>query len=344
VIGQGLGRIIHELGFWNALHAGSYPYSGIYGRNSPVFSGYWLNHETMRLAAEMAVFAEVTEQGSFTAAARALGVPKVAVSRAIVSLERALGTRLLERTTRRISITPAGLLLRPFSQRIRAEVTAARRALAPVADSPRELRVATDAGYGRLLVAPLVPRFLEGFPDAALHVSLLDELPIEPQPDWDVLVCNGAPQGTALAATSLGKPALLLCASPAYLRAHGRPERPADLHAHTLLLAAARVWHLKLRHGETTVELQLLPKLSVDDPALVHASTAAGLGIGVLPEFLCRQGLSLGRLERVLPQWFAAELLELHAVYDARRAAAPAIRRFVDFLIANMVPVLGHPA
>src|SRR5271165_3958271 len=116
----------------------------------------------MWLASEMAAFAHVAELGSFTAAARALGVPKVAVSRAVASLERRLGCRLLTRTTRRVALTPAGTLLRPHCQRLLREVEFVRARFAPVAGAQR-LRVLVDAGYGRLLVTPLVPRFLEHF-------------------------------------------------------------------------------------------------------------------------------------------------------------------------------------
>src|ERR1700683_3242555 len=104
----------------------------------------------MWLASEMAAFAHVCELKSFTAAARALGVPKVAVSRAILSLERRLGTRLLTRTTRRVALTPAGALLRPHSQRLLAEVEAVRARFAPAAAGERRLRVIVDPGCGRL--------------------------------------------------------------------------------------------------------------------------------------------------------------------------------------------------
>ena len=90
-------------------------------------------------------------------------------------------------------------------------------------------------------------------------------------------------------------------------------------------------------------QIRLRPALQVNDPALVHASTAASLGIGVLPEFLCRQGLAMGKLERVLPEWAVAAPLQLQAVYAAEHAGSPAIRQFVEFLLANMVPVLGAP-
>ncbi|MGH8206363.1 MAG: LysR family transcriptional regulator, partial [Steroidobacteraceae bacterium] len=240
----------------------------------------------------MAAFAHVCEFKSFTAAARALGVPKVAVSRAIVSLERQLGTRLLIRTTRRVSLTPAGELLRPHCQRLLVEVEAVRSRFRPEA-AGRRLRLIIDPGYGRLLVTPLVPRFLERYEDVELTVAVVDALPSGPGPDWDLLICNGSCGHPDLEQTSLGRPPLLLCATPAYLARHGRPRAPADLGTHTVLRPGAVTTHtLRLRRGAEEQQLRLRPALQVDDPGLVHSSATAGLGIAVLPEFLCRQGLA----------------------------------------------------
>src|SRR5579863_3314773 len=299
----------------------------------------------MWLASEMAAFAHVAELGSFTAAARALDVPKVAVSRAIASLEKRLGARLLTRTTRRVALTPAGALLQPHCQRVLAEVEAVRKRFAPVStDQP--LRVLVDAGYGRLLVTPLVPRFLEHFSGIELQVSLTDTLPDAPDPHWDVLICNAPLPHAALMQTSLGSPSLLLCATPAYLERHGYPRTPGDLNTHTVLRALdshAAAPALGLKRANEHQHVRLRPALTVNDPALVHSSTAAGLGIGVLPEFLCRQGLAMGKLERVLSEWSVDEPLELAAVYAEADAGSAAIRQFIEFLLANMVPVLAAP-
>jgi DNA-binding transcriptional LysR family regulator len=298
----------------------------------------------MWLASEMAAFARVAELGSFTAAARALQVPKVAISRAIASLERRLGTRLLIRTTRRVSLTPAGLLLQPHCQRVLQEAEAVRARFAPSTGGARLLRVLVDTGYGRLIVTPLVPRFLEHYPDVELRVALTAALPPGPDVEWDVLICERPPAQPALLQTPLGSPPLLLCATPAYLARHGQPQAPADLNAHAILRVQRRSDEpsgLSLYRDSEQHLVRLRPALAVDDPALVHSSTAAGLGIGVLPEFLCRQGLSMGKLARVLPEWSPEEPLELAAVYSEGNAGSPAIRQFVEFLLANMVPILA---
>jgi DNA-binding transcriptional LysR family regulator len=299
----------------------------------------------MWLASEMAAFAHVAELKSFTAAARALGVPKVAVSRAIVSLERRLGTRLLTRTTRRVALTNAGLLLRPHCQRLVAEVDAVRARFAPAADGARSLRLIVDSGYGRLLITPLVPRFLEHYGDFELQVALVDTLPEAPSKDWDLLICNGALERPEFSSTALGSPSLLLCATPPYLARHGRPRSPSDLSVHSVLRVISiggtdSVASMRLCRAGEEQQIRLKPALQVSDPALVHASTAASLGIGVLPEFMCRQGLAMGKLERVLPDWSLATPLQLQAVYPTHLAGSAAIRLFIEFLLANMVPVL----
>lgn len=300
----------------------------------------------MWLASEMAAFAHVAELKSFTAAARVLGVPKVAVSRAIVSLERRLGTRLLTRTTRRVALTNAGLLLRPHCQRLVAEVDAVRMRFAPATQSAHRLRLIVDPGYGRLLVTPLVPRFLERYGDFQLQVALVDSLPEGPSQEWDLLICNDAQERPDLIRTALGSPPLLLCATPAYLSRQGRPRTPADLSLHAVLRVVAPAEadsapSLRLRLGTEEQQIRLKPALQVNDPALVHSSTAASLGIGVLPEFMCRQGLAMGKLERVLPDWSLTASLQLQAVYPNDLAGSATIRLFIEFLLANMAPVLG---
>jgi DNA-binding transcriptional LysR family regulator len=300
----------------------------------------------MWLASEMAVFAHVAELGSFTAAARALGVPKVAVSRAVASLERRLDSRLLTRTTRRVALTPAGALLQPHCQRLLGEVESVRtRFAAPL--GRQRLRVLVDAGYGRLLVTPLVPRFLEHYQGIELQVALTDTLPTAPptqaEEGWDVLICNGAQAQPGLVQTPLGSPPQLLCATPAFLQRHGRPRAPSDLNAYTVLWALEPhrgPQPLRLRRSSEEHEVRLRPALQVNDPALVHSSTAAGLGIGVLPEFLCRQGLAMGKLEQLLPDWSLAAPLQLMAVYAQADAGSASIRQFIEFLLANMVPIL----
>ncbi|MGB8694298.1 MAG: LysR family transcriptional regulator [Steroidobacteraceae bacterium] len=295
----------------------------------------------MWLPSELAAFAQVVELGSFTAAARSLGVPKVAVSRAVQSLEARVGTRLLTRTTRRVALTDAGRALLPCASRIAQAADNARQLVTPLTEHRAGLRVLADPAYGRLLLSPLLPRFLESYPDIPLEVEMVGVLPDEPGEQWDVLIQNGPPRREHLVGTALGRPPVILCATPAYLKAHPAPEQPAELAQHAVLVPGQSVTQLRLHRGRQQAQVPLTPRLIVTDPSVVHAATAAGAGIGVLPEFLCRQGLAMVKLTRVLPDWQVADLLELYAVTDLRRAGLEAVKALIGFFSANMVPVLG---
>jgi len=295
--------------------------------------------------AQLAMLAKVVDLKGFSAAARALGVPKAAVSRAVADLEKTLGVRVLERTTRRVALTSAGRLLYPHARRVGEEADAARSAIVKL-QSPeaRPLRVVADPTYGRVLLAPLVPRFLESFPQVPLEVALDAQQLADG--GWDVAIRTRPPADESIARRLLGAPPALLCATPAYLQQHGAPERPDDLRTHGLLTPDAAElpeFRLQLSRGAQRAEVPLSPKLAVDDPAVLHAATAAGLGIGLLPEFLCRQGLATGRLKPVLPEWTVPPAGALYALYPAALESDPRAQQFVDFLAANIVPALALP-
>jgi DNA-binding transcriptional LysR family regulator len=296
--------------------------------------------------AQLAMLAKVVDLNGFSAAARALAVPKAAVSRAVADLEKTLGVRVLERTTRRIALTPAGRLVYPHAKRVADESDLARSAIAKL-QSPeaRALRVVADPTYGRVLLSPLVPRFLEAFAHVPLEVALDAQQLADGS--WDVAIRTHPPAGDAVRQRLLGAPPALLCATPAYLQQRGTPERPDDLRTHELLTPDAAElpeFRLQLSRGAQRAEVPLSPKLAVDDPAVLHAATAAGLGIGLLPEFLCRQGLATGRLKPVLPEWAVPPAAALYALYPAALESDPRAQQFVDFLAANIVPALALPA
>src|SRR5690349_9674658 len=233
-----------------------------------------MNHSM--IADEMAVFARVVEQNGFTAAARKLQVPKVRVSRAVASLERALGARLLERTTRRIALTNAGKAILAHCQRVALEVEAARAALQPVAQGSN-LRVAIDQGFGRLLVAPLVPRFLESFPQIQLRIINAED--IHGQDDFDVELRSDGRLVDGEVATSLGRPPMILCAAPNYLAGKPVPQSPSELAQHALLWAASRPdGVLRLAKAGGSVTVPGAPRLVAQDISALHGAVAAGLG------------------------------------------------------------------
>ena len=293
------------------------------------------------IADDMAIFAKVVELNGFTAAARVLAVPKVRISRSVAQLERELGVRLLERTTRRIALTAPGRSILAHCQRVALEAESARAALLPIA-AGSSLRVSVDQAYGRLLVAPLVPRYLERFPQVTLRLVPAGE---EADGGFDVEVRSDARLAEGEVATALGTPPMILCAAPAYLAGKSLPQLPSDLASHALLWSTTEASPaLRLAKDGGTVAIPCAPRLSSEDPSALHSAVAAGLGIGVLPEFLCRNGLAMRRLVRVLPDWEVADKVELRAVSPADRAGEPAVRSFVEFLGAHIVPVLAGSA
>ena len=297
----------------------------------------------------MAIFAKVVDLNGFTAAARALKVPKAGISRAIAELEAELGLSLMTRTTRRLTLTPAGEQLLPQCRAI-LETTEQVRQRAAVLSTQHDgaLRVLADATYGRVLLAPLVPRFLERYPQIPLEVDL-GEVGDTPRADYDVVIRAGAVAADPAAADSpvarvLGAPPAILCATPAYLQRVGVPATPEELDRHELLTPDSThgpLFVIRLAHGNRRAEITVRPKLAVNDPALLHASVAAGLGIGVLPEFLCRQGLATQKLKRVLPDWVLPEQAPLCALYPGRLAEDERVKSLVEFLAANIVPALA---
>src|SRR5882762_398911 len=175
--------------------------------------------------AQLAMLAKVVDLNGFSAAARALAVPKAAVSRAVADLEKTLGVRVLERTTRRISLTSAGRLLYPHARRVGEETDAARSAIAKL-QSPeaRPLRVVADPTYGRVLLAPLVPRFLEAFAHVPLEVAL-DAQQLAAGA-WDVAIRTRPPADDSVTQRLLGAPPALLCATPRICSSAACPRAP----------------------------------------------------------------------------------------------------------------------
>jgi DNA-binding transcriptional LysR family regulator len=293
--------------------------------------------------AQLAVLAKVVDLNGFSAAARTLGVPKAAVSRAVADLEKALGVRVLERTTRRISLTPAGRLVYPHAKRVVEEFDAAHVLIAKLhAPTSGPLRVVADPTYGRVLLSPLVPRFLERFPEVPLDVALHA---VDGAQQWDVAIRAGLPDDASVEHRLLGALPAVLCATPQYLQQRGTPAKPEDLRDHDLFTPESDrpdLYRVELSRNSQRAEVRATPRLTVNDPAVIHAAAAAGLGIGLLPEFLCRQGLATGRLNQVLEDWSLPPAASLYAVYPATLGADTRVQRFVDFLAANIVPALAQ--
>ncbi len=290
------------------------------------------------IADDMAVFARVVEAKGFTAAARVLLVPKVTVSRAVARLERAVGHRLLERTTRRISLTPSGKAVLEHCQQVLLAMEGARAALAgPARDS--QLRVGLDSAYGRLLVAPLVPRFLERFPGVALH--LVGEEPgFAARRHVADRRASGLGRGGVRARRSRADPVRDAGVSRR-ARAAAIPQRSRRPRA-ARQLRWPRPAASTLEGRRRRLDAGLAAGSTRPTPAPCTTPSPPGLGIAVLPEFLCRNGLAMKRLVRLLPDWAVLDGPTLTAVSPVERARSPEVRSFVEFLSANLVPALAN--
>jgi len=162
--------------------------------------------------------------------------------------------------------------------------------------------------------------------------------------EWDVAIRAGANDDPKLGAKLLGAPPAVLCATPAYLQKHPAPDRPEGLRDHALLTPAGEgaEYKFQMTKASARAEVRVRPKLAVDDPAVLHSATVAGLGIGLLPEFLCRQGVATAKLRKVLADWQAPSAAPLYAVFPAGLENDPRVKSFVEFAAANIVPALAH--
>lgn len=283
----------------------------------------------------MAVFARVVELESFSGAARALGLSKSAVSKRIGRIEDRMGLRLLNRTTRRLSLTEAGAAFYQGCRRVVAEAEAAERAVTRLASAPRgRLKVNAPMSFGVRHLAPALPDFMARYPELTVDLALNDRVVDLVEEGFDVAIRIARMADSSLIARRLAPNRLVLCAAPAYLRAHGAPHAVADLKGHECLLysylAAGDVWRLCGPGGER--RLAVTGRLRINNGDALLAAALGGLGVALLPCFICGQDLRAGRLIQVLPAWSAPADTAIAAVYPASRNLSPKVRVFVDFL------------
>lgn len=288
----------------------------------------------------IAVFVRVVEDQGFTSAARALGLPKSSVSRAVALLEAELGVRLLQRSTRRVSLTEAG---GAFYERASRGLAVVAEAAAAVADMQGALRglirmtAPVDAG-DRLLGAPLA-RFVRRHPRVHVELVLTGRLVDLVEEGFDLALRAGALRDSALVARKIGESEGGAYASPRYLARRGAPARVEDLARHRCVLfrptRGRALWALTGPAGEERVEVG--GPLGADDLSFVRRALLAGVGVGLLPTFLCARDVERGRLERVLPAYraFAAPL---HLVYPSAHYVPRRVAALRDFLLASLVP------
>jgi len=287
---------------------------------------------------EILVFARVVQAGSFTAAAAELGLPKSTVSRKISALEERLKSRLLQRTTRKFSLTDVGRTYYDYCARIVAEVEDAERAVSSLQETPRGLLRVT-APVSVAFLGPIVSDYLRRYPDVRLELFCTERSVDLVEERFDVGLRAGALPDSTLIARSLGKVKWFLVATPAYLKRRGRPRSSEDLKKHDCLLFGAGLENagVRLDSGDRSVHVAVSARLMVTDMDVLHAVATAGLGLALLPAYLCMEELRTGRLERVLGDWNAPST-PVHVVYPSTRHLSAKVKTFVDHLHQRMTP------
>ena len=291
---------------------------------------------------DMLFFAEVVDRGSFAAAGRALAVPKSRLSRRVADLESRLGVRLLQRTTRKLSLTQAGEIYHRHCVAMREQAEAADEAVAQMQAQPRgTVRVTCPVTLAQTTLGPIVPRFLAAHPQVRIEMHVTSRVIDLVQEGVDVAlrVRTDLDDSSSLVARSLGETNGVLVASPQLLQRFGAPADVASLHKlPTIAMSSAdgrASWHL-LGPGGAEFELQHRPVYTANDLVTLKCAAMQGTGISVLPDYLCSDELRRGELVPVLPGW-APPVAMVLAVFPSRRGMVPAVRRFIDFLLANVV-------
>jgi DNA-binding transcriptional LysR family regulator len=289
---------------------------------------------------DIALFLRVLDLGSISAAARSLDLSVAVASQRLKRLERGLGVRLLQRTTRRLHPTPEGRLLaeqgRVLVEDLDALTTDLRQSAASVSGT---LRMTLSAAFGRQYISPLLPEFLARHPKLRLFAHLSDEMQDLVGAGYDLAIRIGALGDSSLVARRLASNRRMLCASPDYLRRHGRPRTPADLAQHECVLLSGRdgrqdTWRLTDRHGREHV-VQVHGRFETTLGELVRDAVLAGQGIALHSHWHGHEELRAGRLEVVLPDYTLPES-GIYAVMPQRRLVPPRVRAFVDVLVERL--------
>jgi DNA-binding transcriptional LysR family regulator len=287
---------------------------------------------------EMLVFARVAQAGSFTTAAAALGMPKSTVSRKVSELEARLGARLLNRTTRKLSLTDVGRTYYDHCARIVGEIEDAERAVSRLQEVPRGLlRVTTGVNPGYL--TPILSEYMRRYPEVRVEIFSTGRTVDLVEERFDLAIRAGALSDSSLIARSLGQISWYLVGAPAYLKKRGRPRTLDDLKQHDCITfgTSASDGSLRLGRGGKPADVPVASRLLVNDFEVVHDAALAALGLALLPAYLCLDDLRAKRLERVLRDW-STPPTPIHVVYPTARHLSPTVKSFVDHLQQRMSP------
>lgn len=283
---------------------------------------------------DLKIFVTVVDSASFSAAANVLGTTVAAVSRRVKALEQRLGTRLLNRTTRRISLTEAGEVYFEQVRRTLADLQMAEERLAELALEPRgQLRLTAPMSFGVRRLAPAMAEFARGHPELRIQVQLDDRVIDIVEQGLDLALRIGYPRESSLVSRPIASVQRYICASPDYLEAHGTPLEPTDLLHHACLhysnLSVREEWTLTGLDGPQPIEVQ--GGLCSNNGDVLCEAAVQGLGIVLLPDFIVEHALGVGRLRRVLEGYEPPPFI-LYGLYPSRQLVPRKVRLFMEFL------------
>lgn len=298
----------------------------------------------MRTLAAWESFVKTVEHGSMAAAARRLDCTRAQISKQVAELERELGVRLFERSTRALRLTPAGEAFHPHALRTLAALADSRIALSNLGDTPRGLlRISASVTFGRLHIAPLLPGFTERYPELECELVLDDQSHDLIDGNIDLVLRHTRLPPDDAVARKLVALRRVLCATPGYLAAHGCPETPADLVRHRcfryLLPGEAPVIELRDAAGQHQ-RIAASSRFRFNNIDCILDATLAGHGIAVLPTYLCGPEIRAGRLATVLDDYEPVTGFgqHLYACYLPNRGRLPKVRVFLDALSERFAP------
>ncbi|WP_438017147.1 LysR family transcriptional regulator [Sorangium sp. So ce315] len=289
---------------------------------------------------EILVFMAVVDEGSFIAGGQAMGLTRSAAGKAVNRLEDRLGVRLLNRTTRSLSLTDEGRVFYERGLQILAAVDDAEASVARPSGTPRGLlRLTVPDAFGRLVVLPLLRKYLETWPEMKMEVSFTDRQADIIEEGFDLAVRIGeAPPDTRLVSRVVARYKAVLCASPSYVAQRGEPLSIDELAGHDCLIFSSRnrrqSWRF-LGDDGSWVKAQGRSRLRLDSGEALRDAAVAGLGIAFLPDFLVAADLAAGRLQQVLPDLDPGDV-KIVAIYPTRRLLEPRVRRFIDLMVEEL--------
>ncbi|MBB5199751.1 LysR family transcriptional regulator [Glaciimonas immobilis] len=286
----------------------------------------------------MRMYVAVVDGGSFAAAADKLDISRAMASKQIQKLEEHLGTRLLNRTTRRLSLTETGREFYERSIQIIGDVEEAEQIAGQMTRRPQGvLRVTIPLSYGQHRLATIIANYTQAYPHVKLDISLSDRKVDLIEDGFDLAIRIGAMPQSDLIARKIGGVRSIVCAAPAYLARHGAPQTPADLARHACLgytlTGSGANWELEGADGPLIVPIS--GPIRADNGDILRLAALSGAGILFQPYFIVGDDIETGRLVRILPDWQSAEF-GLYAVYPSRKHLSAKVRTFVDFLVAAL--------